>query len=676
MNKTTTARRSRRPSRPVHGLNLLCLLLSIGATSCVDPAATICPTGIMCPSGARCALHQPACILDGCGDGVVEGEEQCDDGNLVSGDGCSAQCKLEGCGNGIVDIALGERCDDGNTEDGDGCSADCRTNERCGNGILDADLGEVCDDGNNASGDGCSADCLSEEVCGNGYLDLVKGEECEPSLPIPSGLMGITCSEACRYLYAEGVQPLAAQCRLTLEIVEGTADHFYYDEEAGESVFLEDVQLTFPGRIVSNKGGIDCVPGSATCTSALIPCGEAVLLMYLPNGDDETAYYEAMRLLDWNVPGCTAYGRLIPDGAESAPAGDLEQTNAFLWCAVTLDAQTPDVALTIDYDEKACERDADCDDFHDCTVDTCDLATNECVHTPVDCCEPGAGWNGYGCSAPISSVEIPAGSYERLGAILNFDAFRLATAPITVAEFEACLGAGACAEANFQSHSAEDASRALCNYGRGSIWQEHPMNCVNWYGANEFCAWIGGRLPRLEEWEYAALHDGETARGADYPWGGSIPGHCIHANYYSSVAGPNVYCDGLQESSAAVGTSAVGTYAPTGNTALGLQDMLGNVFEWTQTPYGQEADIYQQVGGSHATNALPLVELSRAAPTDSVESGSGFRCALGPHTSKAAARRRTASSVMSAEQSGCLSEQRKNSAMVSSERRKAWATLE
>ncbi len=33
--------------------------------------------------------------LTECGNGIVEGEEQCDDGNLAGGDGCSAVCKVD-----------------------------------------------------------------------------------------------------------------------------------------------------------------------------------------------------------------------------------------------------------------------------------------------------------------------------------------------------------------------------------------------------------------------------------------------------------------------------------------------------------------------------------------------------------------------------------------------------
>src|SRR5262245_34146429 len=58
-----------------------------------------------------------------CGNGVVEAPELCDDGNLVSGDGCDINCTPTGCGNGVV--TLGEECDDGNVLPGDCCSPLC-----------------------------------------------------------------------------------------------------------------------------------------------------------------------------------------------------------------------------------------------------------------------------------------------------------------------------------------------------------------------------------------------------------------------------------------------------------------------------------------------------------------------------------------------------------------------
>lgn len=75
-----------------------------------------------------------------CGDGTRNTGEQCDDGNVADGDGCSATCRreLDGpvgegevggasptsiCGNGTREPT--EQCDDGNTSAGDGCNATC-----------------------------------------------------------------------------------------------------------------------------------------------------------------------------------------------------------------------------------------------------------------------------------------------------------------------------------------------------------------------------------------------------------------------------------------------------------------------------------------------------------------------------------------------------------------------
>lgn len=55
-----------------------------------------------------------------CGDGTLDKGEMCDDGNNVSGDGCTDECVVEFCGDGIVQEGLGEECDGGK-----GCTDDC-----------------------------------------------------------------------------------------------------------------------------------------------------------------------------------------------------------------------------------------------------------------------------------------------------------------------------------------------------------------------------------------------------------------------------------------------------------------------------------------------------------------------------------------------------------------------
>src|SRR5690242_15958205 len=102
--------------------------------------ATQCATGIICPVDTTCAAIQAVCITTPCGNGLVDPGEQCDDGNIMAADGCSATCQFEKCGNGTPDP--GELCDDGNTADGDGCAHDCLSLETCGNNIKD--INEAC----------------------------------------------------------------------------------------------------------------------------------------------------------------------------------------------------------------------------------------------------------------------------------------------------------------------------------------------------------------------------------------------------------------------------------------------------------------------------------------------------------------------------------------------------
>ena len=77
----------------------------VGAADVGGPDAAAPDEGVE----AADALVQPAC-----GNGQVELEEACDDGNLVAGDGCDEMCAVEACGNAVVDE--GEDCDDANPD--------------------------------------------------------------------------------------------------------------------------------------------------------------------------------------------------------------------------------------------------------------------------------------------------------------------------------------------------------------------------------------------------------------------------------------------------------------------------------------------------------------------------------------------------------------------------------
>jgi fibro-slime domain-containing protein len=106
-----------------------------------------------------------------CGDGEVqEGEEACDDGVNLGTYGfggepaCAPGCQLGAyCGDGEVQSLFGEECDDGENAGGyGGCEETCVLGPRCGDGQRDADDGEECDDGNTVGGDGCSQACDDE----------------------------------------------------------------------------------------------------------------------------------------------------------------------------------------------------------------------------------------------------------------------------------------------------------------------------------------------------------------------------------------------------------------------------------------------------------------------------------------------------------------------------------
>lgn len=100
-----------------------------------------------------------------------------------------------------------------------------------------------------------------------------------------------------------------------------------------------------------------------------------------------------------------------------------------------------------------------------------------------------------------------------------------------------------------------------------------PVVHVNWYEAEAYCNWVGRRLPTEAEWELAASAeptpdgDGITGRKRRYPWGDAPPTP-ERANLDSRLPG----------------CVDVGAF-PLGESAFGCRQMLGNVWEWTASPF-------------------------------------------------------------------------------------------
>nr|HEX4314254.1 SUMF1/EgtB/PvdO family nonheme iron enzyme [Kofleriaceae bacterium] len=144
---------------------------------------------------------------------------------------------------------------------------------------------------------------------------------------------------------------------------------------------------------------------------------------------------------------------------------------------------------------------------------------------------------------------------------------------VSVADYTACIAAGACE------------SDAMTAGDERYLSDDGPMVNVQWGEAEAFCRWRGGRLPTEAEWERAARGDSN----GPWPWGtASRPSDFNHGKPYSrpmqQVSHGVMSIDELQgESDDSDGFALAappGHYA-WGDGPFGTRDMAGNVAEWT-----------------------------------------------------------------------------------------------
>jgi len=141
-------------------------LMFVTLSACVRDQLVDCGDGRACPVDTVCVPRLELCVRPGqilaC-EGL-DARARCD---LDGADGTchDGVCLAAACGNGLLD--LDEVCDDGNLTAGDGCAATCTSDETCGNDVLDpltlvggvATVNEQCDDAGLSSFDGCSSTC-------------------------------------------------------------------------------------------------------------------------------------------------------------------------------------------------------------------------------------------------------------------------------------------------------------------------------------------------------------------------------------------------------------------------------------------------------------------------------------------------------------------------------------
>ena len=192
-----------------------------------------------------------------------------------------------------------------------------------------------------------------------------------------------------------------------------------------------------------------------------------------------------------------------------------------------------------------------------------------------------------GCNTAVGE-QCLGGDNELPSGTMNLPGFRIDRTEVTAAAYAACVTAGVCTAPTCSSDS-----------------PQHPVVCVDWNQARAFCGWRGARLPSEEEWEKAA----RGTEGRIWPTGNTEP-TCTQANINN--------CEGR--------AWAAGSQPATASP-YGALDMVGNVWEWTESAFDANTRVFRGGGwGDVARNARASVRFGfiPSRRFDDI----GFRCAI------------------------------------------------
>lgn len=174
----------------------------------------------------------------------------------------------------------------------------------------------------------------------------------------------------------------------------------------------------------------------------------------------------------------------------------------------------------------------------------------------------------------------------------NIDPFFLSKHPVTVSQFRKFIeetqyltdadSFGDAGVFHFEQLKWELLKGANWEYPLGpskpKAEDNHPVTQVSWNDATAYCKWAGKRLPTEFEWEFAARNGKNT--DDKYSWGNEL---VVDGKFKANVW--QGYITQKQGADGYIYTSPVGAF---GETASGLTDMGGNVWELCQNTY----DLY------------------------------------------------------------------------------------
>lgn len=185
-----------------------------------------------------------------------------------------------------------------------------------------------------------------------------------------------------------------------------------------------------------------------------------------------------------------------------------------------------------------------------------------------------------------TSVEPWALDNERPAHAVEVPAYWIDTAPVTNGMYLRFMGAGGYTNPSWWHADGWRHVKEAC-LGAPKYWHrsdgewlrtrfgavepvpvDEPVQHVCWYEADAYARWAGRRLPTEAEWEKAARFDPASGRSRRYPWGDAEPAPG-QANLGGSALRP----------------APAGSY-PGGASALGVRQMVGDVWEWTASDFG------------------------------------------------------------------------------------------